>query len=212
MSGAAWRRATSGTVPLGTPVRSGPCRTWMSLGSEDFGCAMARKHRLRFGLPDVFAGRLLVLQGRRWRIANSVYCAVALVGAPGSGLLYESAATRFLMRSRLDSKSPRPIYRPGLQISCDVEHMPVICPTCQQCGWSIAPFIVRSPMSLNDPTCRGSHQPSEDRSQIAGVCGMMRRKSSPGHRIPNRFLRSPTCANSFNSACASLPLATITLR
>jgi hypothetical protein len=29
------------------------------------------------------------------------------------------------------AKSPRPIFRRGLQNSCDDEDMPVICPTCQ---------------------------------------------------------------------------------
>jgi hypothetical protein len=31
---------------------------------------MARKHGFRFGLRDIFAGRLRVAQGQRWRIAN----------------------------------------------------------------------------------------------------------------------------------------------
>ena len=35
------------------------------------------------------------------------------------------------MRLPSDSKSPRPVSRRGLQNSCDVELMPVICPTCQ---------------------------------------------------------------------------------
>lgn len=46
----------------------------MGLESEDFGRAMARKHRFRFGFPDVFAGRLRIVQGRRWLIANSFRC------------------------------------------------------------------------------------------------------------------------------------------
>jgi hypothetical protein len=36
------------------------------LKSEDLERAMARKHRFRFGFHGVFAGRLLVSQGRRW--------------------------------------------------------------------------------------------------------------------------------------------------
>jgi hypothetical protein len=35
------------------------------------------------------------------------------------------------MRLPSDSKSPRPVSRRGLWDSCDVEDMPVICPTCQ---------------------------------------------------------------------------------
>ena len=34
----------------------------------------------------------------------------------------------------------------------------------------------------------------------------------PRHKIPNRLLRSAICASSFNSACASLPLATTAFR
>jgi hypothetical protein len=45
--------------------------------------AMARKRRFRFGLRDVFAGRLRGAQGRRWRIANFDFSAGAGVGAPG---------------------------------------------------------------------------------------------------------------------------------
>ena len=32
------------------------------------------------------------------------------------------------------------------------------------------------------------------------------------HNIPNRFRRSAICASSFNSACSSLPLATVAAR
>jgi hypothetical protein len=39
--------------------------------------------------------------------------------------------TALQMRLPSDSKSPRPVSRRGLQISCDDEDMPVICPTCQ---------------------------------------------------------------------------------
>jgi hypothetical protein len=40
---------------------------------------MARKHRFRFGLPIVFAGRPFCRRGRPWLPANSVRC-----GRPGS--------------------------------------------------------------------------------------------------------------------------------
>jgi hypothetical protein len=83
---------------------------------------MARKHRFRFGLPDVFAGRSSVVQGRRWLIVNSVCC------APHDGRGAED--WRRDKRPPSDSKSPRPIFRRGLDY-CDDEYMPVICPTAQ---------------------------------------------------------------------------------
>jgi hypothetical protein len=79
---------------------------------------MARKRRLRFGLPTVFAGR-------------------PSVGGVGLGCqpIRFAAAVRFgALRSVLpdsvssDSKSPRRIFRRGLH-SCDDEDMQVICPT-----------------------------------------------------------------------------------
>jgi hypothetical protein len=78
---------------------------------------MARKRSFRFGLPIVFAGRPSVggvglgRQSIRW---------AARFGAPGS--VWPDSVS--------DSKSPRRIYRRGLN-SCDHEDMPVICPTCQ---------------------------------------------------------------------------------
>ena len=54
---------------------------------------MGRKHRFRFGFPDVFAGRLFFVQGRRWLIANSVCC------APPDGVARKTgAATRAAVR------------------------------------------------------------------------------------------------------------------
>ena len=38
---------------------------------------MARKHSFRFGYPDVFAGRLLVVQGRRWPARQFGFAAIA---------------------------------------------------------------------------------------------------------------------------------------
>jgi hypothetical protein len=46
------------------------------LESEDLWRAMVRKHHFRFGFRDVLAGRLFVMQGRRWLFANS-FAAVA---------------------------------------------------------------------------------------------------------------------------------------
>ena len=47
-------------------------------------------------------------------------------------------------RAPSDSKSPRPVSRRGLN-SCDVEHMPVICPTCQIfCATVANAFLVKS--------------------------------------------------------------------
>jgi len=46
---------------------------------------MARKHRFRFGLLDVFPGGLHSQQGRRWLFANS-FATVAWIGALGSDL------------------------------------------------------------------------------------------------------------------------------
>jgi hypothetical protein len=43
---------------------------------------MARKHGFRFGFHGVFAGRLFVVQGRRWLIANSV-CRERLISERG---------------------------------------------------------------------------------------------------------------------------------
>jgi hypothetical protein len=67
---------------------------------------MARKRRLRFGLPIVFAGRP----------------SVGGVGLGCQPILPDSVLS--------DSKSPRRIFRRGLK-SCDDEDMQVICPTCQ---------------------------------------------------------------------------------
>jgi hypothetical protein len=78
---------------------------------------MARKHRLRFGLPIVFAGRPSV-GGVGLGCQPIRFAAAARFGALGSVLL-DSVLP--------DSKSPRRIFRRGLN-SCDDEDMPVICP------------------------------------------------------------------------------------
>jgi hypothetical protein len=81
---------------------------------------MARKHRLRFGLPIVFAGRPSV-GGVGLGCQPIRFAAAARFGALGS-VLPDSVLS--------DSKSPQRIFRRGLN-SCGDEDMPVICPTCQ---------------------------------------------------------------------------------
>jgi hypothetical protein len=84
---------------------------------------MARKHRLRFGLPIVFAGRPSV-GGVGLGCQQIRFAAAARFGALGS-VLPDSVLS--------DSKSPRRMFRRGLN-SCDDEDMPVICP-------DVAPFL-----------------------------------------------------------------------
>ena len=84
---------------------------------------MARKRRLRFGLPIVFAGRPSV-GGVGLGCQQIRFAAAARFGALGS-VLPDSVLS--------DSKSPRRIFRRGLN-SCDDEDMPVICP-------DVAPFL-----------------------------------------------------------------------
>jgi hypothetical protein len=43
---------------------------WLLIQDDQVSGAMARKHGFRFGRRDIFAGRLRVTQGQRWRIAN----------------------------------------------------------------------------------------------------------------------------------------------
>ena len=94
----------------------------------DFGHAACRRVRgLRLNLMRFFPGRQSVC-----RIMS------AKNGSDGSALADASCDNRchrerVALRMRLpsDSKSPRPVYRRGLQNSCDGELMPVICPTCQ---------------------------------------------------------------------------------
>jgi len=56
----------------------------------------------------------------------------------GNTLTWEIVASR--IRPSSDSKSPRPISRRGLQLFCDDDDMPVICPTCQTLKVSAANF------------------------------------------------------------------------
>jgi hypothetical protein len=77
---------------------------------------MARKRRLRFGLPTVFAGRPSV-GGVGLGCQPIRFAAAARFGALGS-VLPDSVLS--------DSKSPQRIFRRGLH-SCDDEDMPVIC-------------------------------------------------------------------------------------
>jgi hypothetical protein len=56
----------------------------------------------------------------------------------GTTLTGEIVASR--TRPPSDSKSPRPISRRGLQLFCDDDDMPVICPTCQMLKASVASF------------------------------------------------------------------------
>jgi phage FluMu protein Com len=100
---------------------------------------MARKHRFRFGFPDVFAGRLHEPQGQRWLPANSILLR-SLQSAHSAACCLRCRTLRDSLRAieqrdrsmrpsrRL--KNPRPVSRRGLN-SCDGEHMQVICPTCQ---------------------------------------------------------------------------------
>jgi hypothetical protein len=77
------------------------------------------------------------------------------------------------MRPPSDSKSPRPVSRRGLN-SCDVELMPVICPTCQIfCGGLASAFLFKS---LNRR--RGLY--AGDRF---GSCGSWRRGLYAGNRF-----------------------------
>ena len=77
---------------------------------------MARKHRFRFGLPIVFAGRPSV-GGVGLGYQPILFTAAARFGALG-GILPDSVLS--------NSKSPQRIFRRGLY-SCDDEDMPVIC-------------------------------------------------------------------------------------
>ena len=81
---------------------------------------MARKRRLQFGLPIVFAGRPSV-GGVGLGCQPIRFAAAARFGALGS-VLPDSVLS--------DSKSPRRMFPRELN-SCDDEDMPVICPTCQ---------------------------------------------------------------------------------
>ena len=62
----------------------------------------------------------------------------SLADASHTALTWEIVASR--IRPSSDSKSPRPISRRGLQLFCDDDDMPVICPTCQTLKVSAANF------------------------------------------------------------------------
>jgi hypothetical protein len=83
--------------------------------------------------------RVLGIWNLRWTLSHAAYRHVRacrlIKGSDGSSLAAlrrrrVGRAWRRDVRLPSDSKSPRPVSRRGLN-SCDVEFMPVICPTCQ---------------------------------------------------------------------------------
>jgi hypothetical protein len=127
--------------PIAASCEARPSKSQPASFVQNRGSPMARKHRFRFDFRGVFAGRPLVLRGRRWRTANSVCCGRRF-GALGSMLLLHqprgtsrwSEAYPMTIAAKCgppsDSKSPQPVSRRGLNSFDDV-HMQVICPTCQ---------------------------------------------------------------------------------